>query len=261
MKKIDKAWEMNLEEANAKAREVKYKNRKELISNDCPSSFELEDSRKCGTGSANGSNCYSCWNDEIIEKAKEDNTVTASVLPYTTEGNLNCGFYPYSETNIPISTPYIITNEDRFNTLRQSPFTGICLNNMDIEQLKKYLKTNHEDGIVHIQPFDNGDEETSKIITLQHDDIPKLIKWLQDVYDFTTKLKAEIDKEEKYTNFYLAREHMHNGGKCEYEGKIYYIVNGVMYLEFSSKEDKIENRVAYLSLEDIDSEEWLMLDK
>lgn len=250
MKAIDKAWEMNL----ADNEEERYKTKEEIIEDMCPSECELEVKyeNKCNN---NNHNCTKCWNEEIIE---EEITVTKSDLPYITTDNLNCGFYPYGETNIPISTPYIPTNEDRFNTLSQSPINGICLNNMDVEQLKRYLKIKNEDGIIYFKQFNvNKDEQVS----LQYDDIPKLIKWLQDVYDLITKLKAEIDKEEKYTNFYLAREHMHNGGKCEYEGKIYYIVNGVMYLEFSGKEDKIENRVAYLSLEDIDSEEWLILDK
>ena len=253
MKKIDKAWEMNLAET---VEEVKYKTKEELSSDSCPSRFELKDSKQCGTGSGDGSNCYGCWNEEIKEEVK--NKLNKSDLPYIITDNLNCGFYPYGKTNIPIITPYISTNEDRFNTLRQSPINGICLNNIDVEQLKRYLKIKNEDGIIYFKQFNvNKDEQVS----LQYDDIPKLIKWLQDIYDLTTKLKSEIEKEEKYTNFYLAREHMHEGGKCEYEGKVYYIVNSVMYLEFSGKEDKIENRVAYLSLEDIDSLEWLMLDK
>ena len=232
MKAIDKAWELNLAEETRD----QYKTKEDLIEDLCPSEFGLEVEHERNCNCISGCNYIKCWNDVIIEEENQaEEKVTTSYLPQ-----------------------YTITNEDRFNTLRQSPICGICLNNMDVEQLKHYLKDHCKDGIVHIK---QGEIEEDERITLQYDDIPKLIKWLQDVYDLTTNLKAEIDKEEKYTNFYLAREHMHKGGKCEYEGKVYYIFNGVMYLEFSSKEDKIENRVAYLSLEDIDSEEWLILDK
>lgn len=222
MKAIDKAWELNLVED-------KYGAKEDLIESMCPSEYGLETGyeKNCSIGNSN-CNCDKCWNEEIIEEETEDDTVTTFDLPQHKN----------------------ITNEDRFNTLRQSPISGICLNNMDVEQLKHYLKANHEDGIIYIQQ----NEETC----LQYDDIPKLKEWLDKVYEFTTDLKAEIDKEDKYTNFYLAREHMHKGGKCEYEGKIYYINNGVMYLESDNLDDM--DRVAYLSLEDIDSEEWLLLD-
>ena len=255
MKKIDKAWEMNL----GYEKYDQYESKEELIEDGCPSEYGLKDiSNVCGD------NCTKCWNEEI-EEIKDKETVTASDLSQY-EGKLNCGFYPCKyglnvtiEDDLGFPYPYQeITNEDVFNTLRQSPISGICLNNTDVEQLKKYLKTNHEDGIIYFKQFNvNKDEEVS----LQYDDIPKLIKWLEDVYDLTTNLKVEIEKEEKYTNFYLAREHMHKGGKCEYEGKIYYINNGVMRLEFDFLEDKVVDRVAYLSLEDIDSLEWLILDK
>ena len=235
MKKIDMALEINSITKQYKS----MKSKEEIVEDLCPSNFGMKDSGGC----FDDNGCVKCWDRETIGET-EDMIIKPDFL---------------QSTSVPtLYTPYLPTNEDRFNILRQSPINGICLNNIDVEQLKRYLKIKNEDGIIYFKQFNvNKDEEVS----LQYDDIPKLIKWLQDVYDFTTKLKAEIDKEEKYTNFYLAREHMHNGGKCEYEGKIYYIVNGVMYLEFSGKEDKIENRVAYLSLEDIDSLEWLMLDK
>ena len=240
MKKIDKAWEINSITKQYKS----MKSKEEIVEDLCPSNFRMKDSNEC----FNDNGCVKCWNREFeIDEDEIDKTEDMAIKPDLLQS-----------ISVPIlHTPYIPTNEDKFNTLRQSPICGICLNNTDVEQLKKYLKIKNEDGIIYFKQFNvNKDEEVS----LQYDDIPKLITWLQEVYEFTTNLKVEIDKE-KYTNFYLAREHMHKGGKCEYEGKIYYINNGVMYLEFDNLEDRVMDRVAYLSLEDIDSEEWLILDK
>ena len=138
MKNIDKAWEINLKEDDYH----KYDSKEAIISDMCPSDYVLKDGSCCGTGI--GNNCTRCWNEEIIE----DEVISRETKPIIEDDKDTV-----TSSDLP---QYKITNEDRFNSLRQSPINGICLNNMDVEQLKYYLKTNHKDGIVYIQQLEEG---------------------------------------------------------------------------------------------------------
>ena len=137
-----------------------------------------------------------------------------------------------------------VTSDDlTFEQLEKSPIGDIGLDPEDLCDLKDSIKRN-----INLLYIDEYAE-------IKHNDIPKLIDWLQKVYDFSTKLKQDIVEEVKYVDFATAREYMTNGNKCEYEGEIFYITNKTM----KRKEQYDDDRVAYLTLEDFDSKEWILL--
>ena len=215
---IDRAWEVNL----AEDKEHQYETKEELISGTCPSDFDIlaENDNYCNYEGIDG-DCVKCWNQEVIK----------------TDAN-------NEEIEDTIDEETVISDDLTFKQLEKSPIEDIEL---DAGNLRAFIKESikKDESLLYI-------DRTTEV---KYNDIPKLIEWLQKVYDFSTKIKQDIVDEVKYVDFATAREYMTNGNKCEYEGEIFYITNKVM----KRKEQYDDDRVAYLTLEDIDSREWILL--
>ena len=216
---IDRAWDINL----AEDKEHQYETKEELLNDTCPKDFDIlaENDNYCNYEGIEG-DCTKCWNQEVIEKEVEkiEDTIDTTIDEET-----------------------VISDDLTFEQLEKSPIGDIGLDPEDLCDLKDSIK--RDINLLYIDEY----------AEIKYNDIPKLINWLQKVYDFSTKLKQDIIDEVKYVNFATAREHMTNGNKCEYEGEIFYITNKVM----KRKEQYDDDRVAYLTLEDFDSKEWILL--
>jgi len=130
-------------------------------------------------------------------------------------------------------------NKSTFRKLRTCPInTDIVINENHEDTFIKALKDN--DIIVYIE--ENTD--------IYYDDIPEIIKWLQDVYDYSTELKNKVE----FVDFNTAKEHMEkdNINKAKHGDYIYYIKNNELLC------DDLYDSCSLL-LEDINSKEWILL--
>lgn len=132
-----------------------------------------------------------------------------------------------------------INNKSTFKELRTCPAnTDIVINENREDTFAKAIKDN--DIIVYIE------NDTD----IYYNDIPEIIKWLQDVYDYATELKNKVE----YTLWCNARTHMEQGNKCKFKDVEYFIKNGELYWNISSNPT-----VAVMSLDMLDSKEWILL--
>jgi hypothetical protein len=112
-----------------------------------------------------------------------------------------------------------------FEELRTSPInTDIVINENNENNFSKAVKDN--DIIVYIE------NDTD----IYYDDIPKIIKWLQDVYDYSTELKNRVE----YVDFKTAKTHMKNDNGCELDGYFY-------------------DKDSEFTIKDIESNKWILL--
>lgn len=205
---ISKAWEINLK----LPKEDQWESKEEIIENYCPNSCEIGldlKEPKCCPEEYNKGLCMKCWNRLIKE---EDVNST-------------------QETN----TEENISNKLTFDKLKESPINEMYFSDMTENNFIKSLKNaeyiiNCEDG------------------TLTYDDIPKTIKWLQDVYSLANKLKNKVE----YINFITAKEYMLKGNKSKFEDEVYYIKNDELYCE------DLKSACA-LKLRAIESDKWILL--
>ena len=126
-----------------------------------------------------------------------------------------------------------------FKELRTCPSnTDIVINENNEDTFAKAIKDN--DIIVYIE------NDTD----IYYDEIPEIIKWLQDVYDYATELKNRIE----YVDFNTAKEYMEEDSKniARYKDYEYYI-----------KDNKLrrndDDGITALTLEAINSKEWILL--
>lgn len=128
-------------------------------------------------------------------------------------------------------------SELTFDKIKESPINEMYFSDMTENNFIKSLKNDE-----YIINCEDG--------TLTYDDIPKTIKWLQDVYDYCTELKNKVE----YVNFNIAKEHMKNGNKAKFKDCTYWIENEELCFDLYS-----ESRTTNLSLSMIDSKEWILL--
>lgn len=133
----------------------------------------------------------------------------------------------------------LIDNKLTFKDLRICPTnTDIVINERCEDTFSKAVKDN--DIIVYIE------NDTD----IYYDDIPDIIKWLQEVYDYSTELKSKI----QYVDFNTAKEHMDKGNKTKLKDCTYYIKDGELYFNLYS-----EPKITSLSLPMLDSNKWILL--
>jgi hypothetical protein len=127
-------------------------------------------------------------------------------------------------------------SELTFEQLEKSPIKRIELANSSELNLLESL--NNDDFIIS----DNG--------YITYENLSQFIKWLQDVYDYTTELK----RQSVYVDFYSAKEYMKNGNKAKFKELTYWIENNALYCDLYS-----EPKATDLSLEMIESNKWILL--
>lgn len=101
-------------------------------------------------------------------------------------------------------------NESTFNELYISPIKGIELNSNAEIYFKDLIKQGKT--IIHI-----ADRVSRESVT--YNNIPSLIEWLQNVYNFSTELKNKV----KYVGFETAKNHMKDGNNAYYNSAKYNI--------------------------------------
>lgn len=130
-------------------------------------------------------------------------------------------------------------SESTFEALKICPTNiNICINECSEDTFIKAVKDN--DIIVYIE--ENTD--------IYYDDIPKIINWLQDVYNCSTELKNKIE----YVDWNTAKEYMEISSRktTKYKDYEYYIKNNELH-----RAD--DDGICTLTLEAINSKEWILL--
>ena len=129
--------------------------------------------------------------------------------------------------------------ESKFEQLRNCPVnTNIAINERNEETFIDAIKDN--DIIVYIE--ENTD--------IYYDDIPNIIKWLQDVYDYATDIKSKVE----YVDFNTAKEWMEQDvkNKARYGDYVYCIRDNELLC------DDLYDACSLL-LEAINSTNWILL--
>lgn len=128
-------------------------------------------------------------------------------------------------------------SELTFDKLKESPINEMYFSDMTENNFIKSLKNDE-----YIINCEDG--------TLTYDDIPKTIKWLQDVYNYCIELKND----DSYVDWITAREHMSKGNKAKLKDCTYWVEGEELYFDLYS-----EPKTTSLSLPMIDSNEWILL--
>lgn len=84
------------------------------------------------------------------------------------------------------------------------------------------------------------------------EDIPNLINWLQDVYAYGQQVLEEESKIE-YVDFQTALQWMKQGGKTKLCSYTYYIEDDCLRIKES------ETKIMQLTLQEIESKEWILI--
>lgn len=128
------------------------------------------------------------------------------------------------------------------NISENSPIQGIELD-CGIERLLDVIKINQP--IVYI-----ADPNVFIRESITFNNLPQLIQWLQDVYNYCIELKND----DLYVDWVTAREHMSKGNKAKLKDCTYWVEGEELYFDLYS-----EPNITCLSLPMIDSKEWILL--
>jgi hypothetical protein len=117
-----------------------------------------------------------------------------------------------------------VTNNLTFEDLKESPIKGIELDPVSEEYLIDAIRDDEQ--IIYM-------DNSSK---LTYENLPIIIKYLQDVYEYGTELKKSIN----YVDFKTAKEYMEKGNSAQIR-------------------DRICDKYCEFSLYEINSNKWLLL--